>query len=94
MDLTKDQADLLLTYTRGPHIWDASDLFKIVCDLANLGLLRPVDFHTDGTYELTEAGRAQVELMQRGARHWADCKPGCTTVHPEAAPALTSRAQQ
>lgn len=54
---------LLASYADGPLIWDAADLFAIVCRLAERGLLEPA--RTDigygpedrGAYQLTEAGR-------------------------------------
>jgi hypothetical protein len=52
--LTAEQRTLLTTFAAGPVIWDAADLFQIVCQLDTLGLVRIIG--ANGLAEITDAG--------------------------------------
>lgn len=66
--LDKKQRDLLGSFADGPKIWDAADLFKIVCQLEIAGYVK---FVKDGPMaEITDAGRAVL-----------DHAPMCTGIH-------------
>lgn len=54
VDLSKEEAQLLGTYVKGPRIWDAAELLPVVHSLQDKGLIEPGD---NGTYRITDAGR-------------------------------------
>lgn len=62
VELRADQWSLLGSYAHGPHIWDATEVFNRVCELAALGLVRQTPGASNSySFELTEAGRNALE---------------------------------
>lgn len=60
MTLDKNQRDLLASFADGPRIWDAADLFKVVCQLEMAGYVRFVN--NGPKAEITEAGVAALTI--------------------------------
>lgn len=53
--INASQRKILASFLDGPRVWDAAPLFRIVCDLSDLGLVKFVE---DGPLaEITDKGR-------------------------------------